>query len=354
MAVLKQSPILCRGHTRPVIDLSFSSKYALDNLLLTASKDCKAILRLGDTGDWVGTFLGHQGAVWSCAFDLHANKVATGSADFSAKIWCVNTGKELDSIPHDHIVRCVEFNQTDCGSMLLTADNSKKISVYDVNCPLSPLSVFVGHEETIYRVVWCHGDSLVLSVSGDKTIRLWDRRVPRSKSVSTYLWAKQFPDPITDIQLLHLPDCDETPCDALVACGKSVHCYYFDWRQISLTTTTQAPEPDVTFNLPCTVNTASRHPFEKFFVCGGEDHYIYRLDLETGEVLETCKGHFGPVHRVKFSANGELFASCSEDGTLRLWQTVVGTDYGLWKLVVPNQTTGDTCTTTQQLHRRRL
>nr|CAH8868498.1 unnamed protein product [Trichobilharzia regenti] len=282
MAVLKQSPILCRGHTRPVIDLSFSSKYAVDNLLLTASKDCKAILRLGDTGDWVGTFLGHDGAVWSCAFDLHADKVATGSADFSAKIWCVNTGKELNSIPHDHIVRCVEFNKTDCGSMLLTADNSKKISIYDVNCPLSPLSVFVGHEETIYRVVWCHGDSLVLSVSGDKTIRLWDRRDLCSKPVSTYLWSKQKSDPVTDIQL-HMPPDSENLSDILVACGKSVFAYYFDWRKISLRT--QAPEPDVAFNLPCSVNTVSRHPFEEFFVCGGEDHCIYRLELETGEVL---------------------------------------------------------------------
>lgn len=57
------------------------------------------------------------------------------------------------------------------------------------------------------------------------------------------------------------------------------------------------------------LNSASLHPSNTKFVAGGVDFYVHVYDFTTGEELDVHKGHHGPVHCVRFSPDGETFAS---------------------------------------------
>lgn len=69
------------------------------------------------------------------------------------------------------------------------------------------------------------------------------------------------------------------------------------------------------------VESASYSPEHGKFVVGGADMWVHLHDYETGAELETGKGHHGPVHCVRFAPGGATYASGSEDGTIRIWQT---------------------------------
>ena len=45
---------------------------------------------------------------------------------------------------------------------------------------------------------------------------------------------------------------------------------------------------------------------------------------------DVLKGHHGPVWSIAFSPDGRLYATGSEDGTIKMWKNCEGF-YGLWK-----------------------
>lgn len=104
-----------------------------------------------------------------------------------------------------------------------------------------------------------------------------------------------------------------------------------DQRQHSLTRPRQ--HPPVSIPLPHPSPSASLHPFlrDRFASGSTNDGWIRIYDLDSGAEREVYKGHHGPVWSVAYSPDGEVYATGSEDGTIRLWQTNPGRSYGLWQ-----------------------
>ncbi|XP_021931927.1 serine-threonine kinase receptor-associated protein [Zootermopsis nevadensis] len=311
MANLRQTPLTCSGHTRPVVHLAFSDVTECGYFLISACKDGKPMLRQGDTGDWIGTFEGHKGAVWGVALNPQATKAATGAADFNAKVWDAVTGEEIHSFQHNHIVKSVNFSSD--STLFATGSNEKLVRIFDLNKPEATPTVFSGHTSGIRHVIFFRGDTHLVTCADDRTLRVWDRTSGQE---------------VQKLDFSAIPSSLEVARDGSTLTVTHGNVVSF-WDAQSLKKIRE-------FTVPTQVNSASLHPDKTIFVCGGEDLKMYKFDYTTGTEIESFKGHFGPVHCVRFSPDGELYASGSEDGTLRLWQTTVGKTYGLWKCIESN------------------
>jgi serine-threonine kinase receptor-associated protein len=263
------------------------------------------MLRQGDTGDWVGTYEGHKGAVWGACLSRDATKAATGAADFTVKLWNAQTGDEIQTFSHKHIVKVVDFSHDSC--YLLSGCNDKQLRVFDLGRPDSAPRQLEGSRSAVKSAVWTREPGMLVSCCEDQDLTLWDSR---TGGVAKTLALES---PATSIELSQDREL------LTVAHGAKV-----------TIVNASSFEKVKTLSVPLCYS-ASLHPSGKWLVTGGEDFKLYKFDYEEEKEVESSKGHFGPVHCVRYSPDGEVYCSGSEDGTIRLWQHVVGKSYGLWR-----------------------
>ncbi|EGP89277.1 unnamed protein product [Zymoseptoria tritici ST99CH_1A5] len=330
-------PLTCHGHSRPITHVSFSSLLASSGsasqyYMISACKDNNPMLRDGLTGDWIGTFIGHKGAVWSARLSDDATLAATGSADFSAKVWDTFTGQTLHTLQHNHIVRAVAFPPQEKPQVLATGGMEKKLRIFDLshtgddNSSTSeitngsspePSSYEIGageHQGAIKSIIWSRDPNVLITAADDKKIRWWDLRA--RSLIASY-----------DIAGLPL-SCELNAGLAgypegiiSVAAGKNI--YFFDGARPGQLIKHIATEREV-------ASVALNGDAKRFVTGCPNDTWVHVWDWETEREVETGRGHHGPVWTTCFSPDGRLYATGSEDGTVKMWKFTQG-PYGLWR-----------------------
>ncbi|PLN81556.1 WD repeat protein [Aspergillus taichungensis] len=339
----KVVPLTCHGHSRPVPHLSFSSTVEDDQYyLISACKDNNPMLRDGITGDWIGTFLGHKGAVWQARLSTDANIAATAAADFSAKVWDTHSGECLHTLQHAHICRAIAFPIQPSPRVLATGGYEKKLRIFDLSrssgsgsnsnssSPTFPsptngdngaaalTSYEIGpgvHGGTIKSIIWNQDYNILTTAAEDRKIRWWDLR-SRHPIVEHTVQG--------NIGSCELNTLATRPNDAgilTVAAGKSV--YLFDGMNPGRLLKKS------TFNYEV-ASAAVNNETGRLVTGSADDTWARVYDLRTDEELEVQKGHHGPIWSVSFSPDGKLYGTGSEDGTIKLWKACRET-YGLWR-----------------------
>jgi len=311
----RQIPIVCPGHTRPLAELQFCSIRSANpdeesrTFLVSACHDKRPMLRDGKSGDWVGTFVGHKGAVWSTKLDPSGSLAATAGGDFSVKVWDGITGGEVFTFPHLHVVKSVDFSLD--SRYLATGGHEGLLRIYslEMGAKSNPIIIPQLEEEDkkviITKCVWLT-NKIVLVAASDGKIRAWDIENSQLKGILSVNAE------VRDMEL-------SSPSNILtVAAGDMVT--FFQLINDGTGSLIHSHQMPIHFR---NEGGCSLHPSGLKFVVGGSDLWVRVFDFNTGEELECLKGHHGPIRCVRYAPCGEMYASGSEDGTIRLWRTNV-------------------------------
>lgn len=310
-------PILMKGHERPLTFLRYNKD---GDLLFSCAKDHQPTLWFADSGERLGTFVGHNGAVWSCDVSRDSTHLITASADQTAKLWDVKNGREIYSFSFNSPARGVEFSIGDKLAVITTDPFMGLPSTIQVKRiardPAEQIGESVlqitGPSGRINRAVWGPLNKTILSAGEDATIRIWDSETG---------------------QLLKESDREKGHQKAVTSISKSADGSYiltgsldksakiWDTRTLTLIKTYVTESP---------VNACTMSPLLNHVVIGGgldaslitqtragkfESKFFHKiLEDEVGAV----KGHFGPINALAFNPDGRSFSTGGEDGYIRL------------------------------------
>lgn len=321
MAAAPSIPCVCPGHTKGVVELYYTEGIGGGApLFISACLDKLPMLRDAVTGDWLGTFEGHKGAVWSAKLNRDATLAATAAADFTVKVWDATTGSLLQTLEHNHVVRCVDFSQGN--SHLATGGQDKKLRIFQVSdfsaggAEAKPIATFP-QPDKIKKLLWLSGDKRILLGTEEGVLRMLDAATGAVIAEAS-TGAGPATGGVMDLEL------SKDGSTVTVAAGDSVLLYKVAVGAAGGEASGLVESKRIKTSY--TVETASLHPNGKHILAGGGsvNTWVFMYDAESGAEVSCQKGHHGAVHALRFSRDGSTYASGADDATIRLWKYEAG------------------------------
>mmetsp|Transcript_10931 Transcript_10931/g.17810 ORF Transcript_10931/g.17810 Transcript_10931/m.17810 type:complete len:357 (-) Transcript_10931:980-2050(-) len=323
-------PILLKGHERSITTVKYNAD---GDLIFTAAKDNRPTVWYSDTGERLGTYGPHNGAIWDMDPSWDSKYVITACADANARLFETTTGKYVVRMPHKGVVRSVKwgdgsqnfatasdpFTSRDLGSIslfkfpteadLLDPPSSKK----DDPAPLhtSHRVIDVDDNDKATCLGWTIADNHIVAGFDSGNVVKYDtetgKEVARTKCHTDRVNRLNF-NRDKSVIITASRDCSAQLIDPNNL--EVVQVYRTD-RPVNGAVVSPT-HPHLLLGggqdaQSVTVTSASQGKFETRFF-----HMIY------GEEFGRVKGHFGPINALDVHPFGRSFASGSEDGFIRL------------------------------------
>ncbi|EFX70750.1 hypothetical protein DAPPUDRAFT_309308 [Daphnia pulex] len=285
-----------RGHHGAITSLAFSPNM---KQLISCSTDKSIILWGLQQKMKAFRFTGHSSSVNDVCFAPAGNLMASCSLDGSLAVWIPNiTGESTFWKGHQAAARSVAF--TPDGRQILSASDDKTIKLWNVH-----KSKFVASFNSHTNWVRCtrpspDGNQMV-SCADDRTIKLWDLK--SGDCIHTFYEPKA--------QGNYVEFHPSGTCIGTALANGVVKIYETRMRKVL-----QLYE---IHNGP--VHCLSFHPSSgNYLITGSQEGTLKVLDLMEGRPSYTLYGPKGAVHSVKFSPDGDYFATGGADNEILVWK----------------------------------
>ena len=223
------------------------------------------------------------------------------------------------------------------GKTILTCSNDNTARLWDLSGKC--LSIFQGHKDVIYRVLFSPDGNSILTVSSDNTLKLWDLS---GKCTSTFFGNKDYiytasfsPDGQSIISASN--DYTVRLWNLSGKCQSTFYrdsCLVYDVKfaksgililtscnnnfdRVELVDLTGKPLAYLKGHSDF-VQLAFFSPDGEKIITSSRDNTLKLWDL-TGKCLTTFIGHTGNINYVNFSNDGKYLITASDDKTAKLW-----------------------------------